>query len=77
MAAGPLEAYGLAKRIMGCSYETTLDDMMLHEDLGQCLAYSTEAMREGLAAVTEKRLPDFVTASEREPAMRTSRERDT
>jgi 2-(1,2-epoxy-1,2-dihydrophenyl)acetyl-CoA isomerase len=77
LAAGPVEAYGLAKRIMGASYETSLDNMMLHEDLGQSLAYSTEAMREGLSALTEKRPADFVTASEREPAVKNLRDRDT
>lgn len=77
LAAGPIEAYGLAKRIMGASYETSLDNMMLHEDLGQSLAYSTEAMREGLSALTEKRPADFATASEREPAVKNLRDRDT
>jgi uncharacterized alpha-E superfamily protein len=51
--------------------------MMLHEDLGQSLAYSTEAMREGLTALTEKRPADFVTASEREPAVKNLRDRAT
>ncbi|MER6561766.1 enoyl-CoA hydratase/isomerase family protein [Streptomyces sp. NPDC001027] len=75
MAALPVEGFGLAKWLMERSYETSLEEMMVHENLGQSLAYSTEAMREGLAAVREGRDADFVAASEREPANRIARKR--
>jgi 2-(1,2-epoxy-1,2-dihydrophenyl)acetyl-CoA isomerase len=75
MAAGPLEAYGLAKMLLSRSYETGFDDMITHELLGQSLAYSTEAMREGLAALTGRRAPDFAAASEREKATQADRVR--
>ena len=70
------EAAGLVTAVVP-DEETSLDNMMLHEDLGQSLAYSTEAMREGLTALTEKRPADFVTASEREPAVKNLRDHAT
>lgn len=75
LAAGPIEGFGLAKQLMGRSYETSLDEMMSYEDLGQSLAYSTEAVQEGVAAMLGKRRPDFVQASERENATRLERQR--
>lgn len=75
LAAGPVESFGLVKQLMGRSFETPLERMMTYEDLGQSLAYATEAMREGLAALTERRAPDFITASERETATRIARSR--
>jgi 2-(1,2-epoxy-1,2-dihydrophenyl)acetyl-CoA isomerase len=75
LAAGPIEGFGLAKWLMGRSYESALEEMMAYEDLGQSLAYSTEAVREGVAALVEGRAPDFVAATERENATRVERQR--
>ncbi|KAA9159413.1 enoyl-CoA hydratase/isomerase family protein [Amycolatopsis acidicola] len=75
MAAGPLEAFGLAKSILARTFETSLDDLMHFESLGQSVAYATESMREGLSAVTGGRPADFVSATEREPATRIARAR--
>jgi 2-(1,2-epoxy-1,2-dihydrophenyl)acetyl-CoA isomerase len=75
LAAGPIEGFGLAKWIMGKSYETALDEMMTYEDLGQSLAYSTRAVQEGVAALMAGRPADFVAASEREPGTQTERRR--
>jgi len=75
MAALPIEGFSLAKWIMGRSFETGLDEMMTYENLGQSLAYSTEAMREGLAALIARRPADFAAASEREQATKTVRKR--
>jgi 2-(1,2-epoxy-1,2-dihydrophenyl)acetyl-CoA isomerase len=73
LASGPVEAVGLIKWLMGRSFESSLDEMLTYENLGQTLAYSTEAMREGLYALREGRTADFVTASEREPAQKAAR----
>jgi len=75
MAAGPIEAFGMAKQILARSYETALDELLTYESLGQPIAYATQAMREGLAALVEKREPDFAAASEREPATQAARRR--
>ncbi|MEU6646302.1 enoyl-CoA hydratase-related protein [Saccharomonospora sp. NPDC046836] len=75
MAELPLEGFGLSKWLMGRSLESSLDEMMTYENLGQSLAYTTESMREGLSALREKRAADFVAASEREPAVRAARGR--
>ncbi|MDR3534504.1 MAG: enoyl-CoA hydratase/isomerase family protein [Rhodopila sp.] len=75
MAAVATEGFSLAKWLMGRSLESSLDDMMTMENLGQSLAYSTEAMREGLTAITERRPPDFAAASERETATKAARRR--
>jgi 2-(1,2-epoxy-1,2-dihydrophenyl)acetyl-CoA isomerase len=73
MAAGPLEAFGLAKTLLSRSYESGFDEMITYEVLGQCLAYSTEAMHEGLATLLGHRAPDFTAASEREKATQAAR----
>jgi 2-(1,2-epoxy-1,2-dihydrophenyl)acetyl-CoA isomerase len=75
LAAGPIEGFGLAKMLMGRSFESTLDDMMTYEDLAQSLAYGTEAAQEGIDALIEKRPADFVAASERENATQLARKR--
>jgi 2-(1,2-epoxy-1,2-dihydrophenyl)acetyl-CoA isomerase len=63
LAQGPSQVMGLAKQILLKSFESSLDDMMLFEDLGQVLAMSGTEFKEGLAALLEKRKPDHLAAS--------------
>jgi 2-(1,2-epoxy-1,2-dihydrophenyl)acetyl-CoA isomerase len=63
LAEAPSDVMGLSKQILLRAFESSLDDMMLYEDLGQALAMSSAEFREGLAALREKRRPDFVTAA--------------
>lgn len=58
LAEGPAEVMGVAKQILLKSFESSLDDLMLFEDLGQALAMSSAEFREGLDALREKRKPD-------------------
>jgi 2-(1,2-epoxy-1,2-dihydrophenyl)acetyl-CoA isomerase len=67
LAAGPAEVIGLAKQLMLKSFETSLAEMMDYENFGQVLAMSSVEFREGLAALVEKRSPDFVAAQARAP----------
>ena len=62
LAAGPAEVMGMAKQLMLKSFESSLDDLFLYEDLGQALAMSSPEFREGLAALREKRKPDYQEA---------------
>jgi 2-(1,2-epoxy-1,2-dihydrophenyl)acetyl-CoA isomerase len=59
LAEGPAEVIGLAKQLLLKSFESSIDDVMLYEDLGQALAMSSAEFREGLAALREKRKPDY------------------
>lgn len=59
LAAGPAEVMGLAKSLMARSFESSLQDMFAFEGLGQALAMSNPEFREGLAALVDKRKPDF------------------
>lgn len=70
LAAGPAEGFGLTKQLMGRAFELGLDDMLMFEDLGQSLAYATEAVSEGVAAIRERRSPDFLGAAVREASRR-------
>lgn len=63
LAEGPAEVMGLAKSLMARSFETSLHDMFAFEGLGQALAMSNPEFREGLAAIVEKRKPDFAGAA--------------
>jgi 2-(1,2-epoxy-1,2-dihydrophenyl)acetyl-CoA isomerase len=63
LAEGPAEVIGLAKQLLLKSFESSIDDLMLYEDLGQALAMSSAEFREGLAALREKRRPDYLGAS--------------
>ena len=67
LANGPSEVIGLAKQILIKAFESSMDDMMLYEDLGQALAMSSAEFKEGLAALLEKRKPDYVGASLADP----------
>jgi 2-(1,2-epoxy-1,2-dihydrophenyl)acetyl-CoA isomerase len=75
MAKGPVETMGLAKWLMGRTFETSIDDMMAFENLGQSLAFTSKAFQEGLEALTQKRAPDFGAASERETFVQASKAR--
>lgn len=67
LAEGPAEVMGLTKQIMLRSFESSLDDMFLYEDLGQALAMSSAEFAEGLDALTSKRKPDFPAAAAADP----------
>jgi 2-(1,2-epoxy-1,2-dihydrophenyl)acetyl-CoA isomerase len=63
LADAPSDIIGLSKQILLRAFESSLDDMMLYEDLGQALAMSSAEFQEGLLALREKRRPDFVGAA--------------
>ena len=62
LAAGPAEVMGMSKLLLLKAFESSMDDLMLHEGMGQALAMSSVEFREGLAAVQERRTPDFLGA---------------
>lgn len=64
-AQGPAEVMGLAKNLMLKSFETSLPEMMDYEDYAQVLAQSGAEFGEGLAALVEKRAPDYQAAAKR------------
>lgn len=74
-AAGPIEVMGLAKRLMGRSFESSMDDMMTFENLGQSLAYASQSFQGGLTALMNKAQPDFAAAMELEPFVKAARAR--
>jgi 2-(1,2-epoxy-1,2-dihydrophenyl)acetyl-CoA isomerase len=59
LARGPVRAMGLAKQIMGRSFESDLEGMFMYESLGQSLAMSNDEFREGVNAFLERRKPGF------------------
>jgi 2-(1,2-epoxy-1,2-dihydrophenyl)acetyl-CoA isomerase len=63
LAEGPAEVMGLAKSLMSRSFETSLQEMVAYEGLGQALAMSHPEFREGLHAALEGRQADFIKAS--------------
>jgi 2-(1,2-epoxy-1,2-dihydrophenyl)acetyl-CoA isomerase len=63
LAEAPSDVMGLSKQILLRAFESSLDDMMLYEDLGQALAMSSAEFREGLTALREKRRPNFAAAA--------------
>ena len=52
-------ALGLAKRLMQASYESSLDQMMELEALGQGLCYQSQDHMEGVSAFLDKRPPQY------------------
>jgi 2-(1,2-epoxy-1,2-dihydrophenyl)acetyl-CoA isomerase len=67
LANGPAEVMGLAKRLLLRSFESSLEEMMSCEGLGQALAMSSAEFREGLSALVEKRVPDYLGAAMASP----------
>ena len=67
LANAPSEVMGLSKQILLKAFESSLDDLMMFEDLGQSLAMSSAEFQEGLAALREKRKPDFIAAAKADP----------
>lgn len=64
LAEGPSEIMGLAKQVLLRSFESSLDDVMLYEDLAQALAMSGAEFKEGLEALIARRKPQFLAAAE-------------
>lgn len=58
-ANGPAEVMGLSKTIMMKSFESSINEMMDYEDLGQSLAQNSPEFEEGLQALIEKRPAEF------------------
>jgi 2-(1,2-epoxy-1,2-dihydrophenyl)acetyl-CoA isomerase len=63
LASGPAEVMGMSKQLLLRSFESSVEDMMRTEGLGQVLAMSSGEFREGLSALVEKRAPDYVHAA--------------
>lgn len=59
LAAGPTRALGMSKRLLNESFETPLSLSLQLEAAAQALASMTDDVKEGLAAVREKRDPEF------------------
>lgn len=66
LADGPIEAMGMAKWLMGRSFETSFEDMIAYESLAQPVMFQTRAHKEGFGALREKRDPDYAGASRQE-----------
>ncbi|MEZ5649957.1 MAG: enoyl-CoA hydratase/isomerase family protein [Burkholderiaceae bacterium] len=64
-AQGPAEVMGMAKTLMLKSFESSLAEIMDYEDYAQVLAQSGPEFGEGLAALVEKRKPDYQAAAKR------------
>ena len=58
LTQGPVEVMGLAKQLLLKSFESSAQELMDYEDLGQVLAMSSVEFREGLQALIEKRPAD-------------------
>jgi 2-(1,2-epoxy-1,2-dihydrophenyl)acetyl-CoA isomerase len=54
LAAGPTVAFGIAKRLLDQSHETTLHEMSQLEEFGQAILYSTEDHQGARAAFISK-----------------------
>lgn len=67
LAAGPAEIMGLSKQILLKSFEHSMAEIMEQEGFAQVLAMSSAEFKEGLAALVERRSPDYRGAVEREP----------
>jgi 2-(1,2-epoxy-1,2-dihydrophenyl)acetyl-CoA isomerase len=59
LAAGPTRSLGLSKRLLNESFETDLGRSLDLEGAYQSLAATSEDLREGMAAFTERRDPNF------------------
>jgi 2-(1,2-epoxy-1,2-dihydrophenyl)acetyl-CoA isomerase len=68
LARGPAEVMGMSKLLLLKAFESSVDDLMLYEDLGQALAMSSAEFKEGLAALRDKRMPDHLAAALADPS---------
>jgi 2-(1,2-epoxy-1,2-dihydrophenyl)acetyl-CoA isomerase len=59
LAAGPTRSLGLSKRLLNDSFETDLGRSLELEGAYQSLAATSEDLREGMAAFTDRRDPNF------------------
>lgn len=75
LAKGPIEVMGLAKWLMGRTFESSIDDMMAFENLGQSLAFTSQSFQAGLNALMNKEKADFPAAMESETFVKLARER--
>jgi 2-(1,2-epoxy-1,2-dihydrophenyl)acetyl-CoA isomerase len=62
LAAGPTRSLGLSKRLLNESFETDLPRSLELEGVYQSLAATSADLREGMAAFTERRDPNFTGA---------------
>lgn len=67
LAAGPADIMGLSKMVLLKSFESSLDDLMLYENLGQVLAMAGAEFEEGLTALREGRKADHAKAALADP----------
>jgi 2-(1,2-epoxy-1,2-dihydrophenyl)acetyl-CoA isomerase len=67
LASGPAEVIGLSKQILLRSFESSIEELMAYEGFGQVLAMSSAEFKEGLAALIEKRAPDYIGAAKANP----------
>lgn len=63
LASGPADIMGFSKLLLLKSFENSVDDLMLYEDLGQVLAMSSVEFAEGLNALREGRRADHRKAA--------------
>lgn len=67
LASGPATVMGLSKQLLLRSFESSVEEMMRSEGLGQVLAMSSTEFGEGLSALIEKRKPDYAAAAAANP----------
>jgi 2-(1,2-epoxy-1,2-dihydrophenyl)acetyl-CoA isomerase len=58
-ATGPTKTYGMIKKMLNKAYTSTLPEMLQYEAYSQEIAGKSEDYKEGVAAFTEKRKPQF------------------
>lgn len=63
LASGPAGVMGFSKMLLLKSFESSVEEVMLQENLGQVLAMSSVEFGEGLGALREGRRPDFAKAA--------------
>ena len=59
LASGPTLAFGLSKRLLDASSTVTFEQALEDEARSQHITYTSEDMREGIAAYLERREPRF------------------
>ncbi|WP_409292808.1 enoyl-CoA hydratase/isomerase family protein [Peribacillus sp. SCS-37] len=58
-AAGPSRAYGMIKKLVDHSLNSTLEEILEQERITQTMMVTTEDHKEGITAFKEKRKPNF------------------